>query len=258
MYDCGEQVDQVKFTFDCWPNCREIEYCLNSRRINNCFACVGLKDKKYCILNKQYSKEKYYKMIEKIKEHMNEMPFTDKKGNFYKYGEYFPIEFSPFAYNETIINDEFPLNKEEAEKLGFVWRDFNRRKYESTIIVSSIPESILEVNENIIKETIECLGCKKAYRITLDELQFLKTLNLPIPRYCVDCRFTRRQNFMVPPLLKDGSCMCSGEYSLNGIYKNTQIHDVHGKEKCLNIFKTAYDIDKEIIYCEKCYQQEVY
>lgn len=255
---CGEQVDKLKFCFECWPGCQELEYCINMRRSKNCFGCVGLKDKQYCIFNKQYEKAEYISLVEKIKQHMDQMPYVDKRGNIYKYGEFFPVEFSPFAYNETIINDQFPLNKESAEKDGFVWRDQNRKEYETTIAAADLPQSILEVDEAVTKEIIGCLDCKKAYRINPNEFQFLKNLNSPLPRHCVDCRFVRRQKFMVPPLLKAAVCMCKGEHSINSIYQNTQKHDSHGNAPCRNIFQTAYDVEKEIIYCEKCYQQEVY
>ena len=43
---------------------------------------------------------------------MNEMPYKDKKGNIYKYGEFFPAELSPFFYNETTAQEYFPLTKE--------------------------------------------------------------------------------------------------------------------------------------------------
>jgi hypothetical protein len=93
------------------------------RRSKNCFGCVSLRDKQYCIFNKQYTKEEYFPLREKIIKNMNEMPYVDKKGNIYKYGEFFPIEISPFAYNETLLNDHFPLNKKEAEDRGFIWRE---------------------------------------------------------------------------------------------------------------------------------------
>ncbi|MBI4059569.1 hypothetical protein HY406_00725, partial [Candidatus Giovannonibacteria bacterium] len=62
------------------------------------FACIGLRNKSYCILNKQYTKEEYEKLVPKIIEHMNQMPYIDKKGRVYKYGEFFPPELSPFSY----------------------------------------------------------------------------------------------------------------------------------------------------------------
>ncbi|MEK7482239.1 MAG: hypothetical protein AAB620_00390, partial [Patescibacteria group bacterium] len=51
---------------------------------SNLFACIGLRNKQYCILNKQYSKEEYGALVPRIIEHMNTMPYTDKKGRVYK------------------------------------------------------------------------------------------------------------------------------------------------------------------------------
>ena len=254
---CGEGIDQLKFCYTCYPNCRELEYCMNVRRCQNCFGCVGLRDKQYCIFNKQFTKEDYYLLVEKIKKHMDDMPYLDKRGNIYRYGEFFPVEFSPFAYNETLLYDQIPLNKEVVEEMGFMWREPNRREYETTMNASDLPNSIKETNENILKEIIACENCKKAYRILSNEFNFLKNLNLPLPRYCMDCRFLRRQKFIAPPVFKKAECMCGGEYSTDSNYKNTQIH-THGKEKCPSSFETAYNEDKNIIYCEKCYQAEVY
>jgi hypothetical protein len=261
IYECmvvGEQVYQLKFCFECWPSCQELEYCINMRRSKNCFGCVGMKDKQYCIFNKQYKKEDYFNLVEKIKLQMNEMPYTDKMGNIYKYGEFFPVELSPFAYNETLVHDQFPSSRENAEKDGFVWREQNRKLYETTISAESLPQSIKGVSEEITNEVIACINCAKAFQVNISEFQFLKNLNLPLPRLCIDCRFSRRQKFMVPPYLKKSSCMCAGDTSTDLVYKNTQKHNLHGDNLCPNMFETAYNIEKEIIYCEKCYQQEVY
>ena len=69
----------VKFGNCVWHNYGSfyLDTCENS---NNLFGCVGLKNKSYCILNKQYSKEEYEALLPKIIAHMNKMPFVDKKG----------------------------------------------------------------------------------------------------------------------------------------------------------------------------------
>ena len=82
------------------------------------FGCVGLRSTNYCILNKQYSKEEYKTMIPKVIAHMNEMPYTDSKGKTYTYGEFFPAELSPFAYNESLAQEYYPLDKATAEEQG--------------------------------------------------------------------------------------------------------------------------------------------
>jgi hypothetical protein len=53
-------------------------------------------------------------MVEKIKKHMDEMPYIDSRGLIYKYGEFFPSSMSPFGYNETVCAIHMPLSKEEA------------------------------------------------------------------------------------------------------------------------------------------------
>ncbi|MGC9603325.1 MAG: hypothetical protein ABSF47_02545 [Minisyncoccia bacterium] len=99
---------------------RYTEYCSKSSHL---FACIGLRSKQYCILNKQYSKDEYESLVPKIIAHMNTQPYIDQKGRIYRYGEFFPPELSPFAYNETIAQEYFPLTKGEAEKQGYRWKD---------------------------------------------------------------------------------------------------------------------------------------
>jgi len=43
------------------------DYCMNCQ---NCFGCAGLKNQQYCILNKQYTKEEYEKLVPQIIEKM--------------------------------------------------------------------------------------------------------------------------------------------------------------------------------------------
>jgi hypothetical protein len=52
-------------------------------------------------LNKKYSKEDYETLLPKIIDHMK------KTG---EWGEFFPMEISPFKYEETKAVDYFPKN----------------------------------------------------------------------------------------------------------------------------------------------------
>ncbi len=234
---CGEGSFNLKFCFNCWGESRDLEYCSYCVGSVDCFGCVGLKKKQYCILNKQYTKEQYFQLREQIINHMNEMPLTDSLGRDYKYGEFFPADFSPLAYNESLAQDYVPLDKEEAISKGFLWRDPNIREFQITTEGKNLPDLINNVSEDILKEIIACDSCKRAYRIVLDELQFYKKIGLPLPHKCHNCRFLDRYKFINSPKLYHRSCM---------------------KENCQNEFETTYAPDRpEIIYCEKCYQQEV-
>jgi len=254
----GHSSYNLKFCFHCWPACRDSEYSQYLFSSSDCFGCISLKKKQYCILNKQYTKEEYFRMVEKIKKHMDEMPYIDSQGLIYKYGEFFPIEFSPLGYNNTIAIQHFPITKEEAKKRGYSWIEVPHGEYVITKKVFELPDSIEEVDDSILKEIIECENCKNAYRILENELIFLRNEKLPIPTLCHDCRYERRINDRLKINLYERSCMCFGETDNTKTYQNTIKH-FHGNESCSEKFKTGYSPDsKEIVYCEKCYQQEVY
>lgn len=256
--ECGDNSYNVKFSRNCWPSCKNLEYCMDMFSSSDCFGCVGLKKKQYCILNKQYSKDEYFALVEKIKKHMNELPYIDSQKLVYKYGEFFPIEFSYLGYNNTVAFQHFPLTKEEAEKKGYSWVEIPRGEYKITKKSEDLPDCISDVSDEITKEVIECENCKKAYRILEDELIFLKKENLPLPAMCPDCRYERRITDRLKVHLYKRSCMCAGEFDETGVYKNTAIHE-HGSDICGEEFKTGYPTNHpEIIYCEKCYQKEVY
>ena len=256
--ECGENSYNNKFCRNCWPACRNLEYCVHLFSSSDCFGCVGLKKKQYCILNKQYTKEKYEELVPKIKKHMDEMPYIDSQRIVYKYGELFPTEFSPFGYNNTLAFQHFPLTKKEAEEKGYGWLEVERGEYAITKKADKLPDSIGDVLDEIIKEVIECEKCKNAFRILENELIFLKKEKLPLPHLCSECRHERRISDRLTLHLYERFCTCAGKTDSTGVYKNTVKH-LHGEEPCGEEFKTGYPPDHpEIVYCEKCYQQEVY
>jgi hypothetical protein len=227
----------LKFSIECWPNMRDSEYCIFCKDSSNLFACVGLNKKEYCIFNKQYTKEEYFRLREKIIDHMNKISYTDKGGRVYHYGEFFPIEFSPFAYNQTLAFDHFPLSKEGALQAGYSWEDSKPQEYQITMNAVDLPDTIEEVNDDILNAIISCADCKKAYRIIKQELDFLKREKIPLPHYCIACRHFYRIAQRLPSKLWHRKCMKPG---------------------CNNEFETSYAPDRpEIVYCESCYNQEV-
>jgi len=265
-HSCGLGTQNMKFCLLCYESVHDLEYsiyCINGSE--NLFGCVGLRKKQYCILNKQYTKEEYKKMVEKIKKHMDEMPYVDKKGRVYKYGEYFPIEFSPFAYNTTMAQEYFPLSKEQAEKENYRWENTAERNYKIDFEIGGLPDDIKEVENDIVGKVIACEHegkcnqlCTTAFKIVEDELNFYRKMNLPLPRLCPNCRTFDRLKQRTGIELYERECMCAGNADNANTYKNTVVH-THQESPCGEKFKTGYSPDRpEIVYCEKCYQQEVY
>ena len=251
----GIGVERCYEIFDCTQNSRLLSchtvynsvdafYCINCHASSHLFACIGLRNKQHCILNKQYTKEEYEALVPKIISHMNDMPYTDKKGRVYKYGEFFPTELSPFAYNETIAQEYFPLTKQQAQEQGYLWKDPEPRNYQITIKSQDLPDNIKDVEDSILKEIIGCAHqgrcneqCTEAFRIIPQELAFYRRMNLPLPRLCPNCRHYQRLKQRNPLKLWKRQCQAPG---------------------CSNTFETSYAPDRpETIYCEQCYLREV-
>lgn len=231
---CGENAYNLKFSWDCWPNVRDSEYSMHLKSCSDCFGCIGLRSKQYCILNKQYTKEEYFEMMEKIKKHMDEMTYVDKKGNVYKYGEFFPVELSPFGYNNTATFDQLPITKEEAQNQNYSWIEIERGEYRITIDGKDLPDDINNADDNITKEVLGCRKCGNAYKIMPDELSFLKRESLPLPNICSECRHERRISDRLRFRLFEHEC-----------------------DKCHTKITTPFDPQNgDIVYCESCYQQE--
>lgn len=255
----GDGLNKLKFCYSCYPDCRDMEYCLSCHSSSYLFACIGLHKKQYCIFNKQYTKEQYEELVPKIKQHMNDTPFTDSRGLVYKYGEFFPAEFSLFGYNVTIAQEYFPLKKEEAEKLNYIWFDLVHGDYKPSVKAKDLPDHVKDVNDDVLSEVIECANepqgtCQGSgvFRMIPSELKFYKGQNIPLPRLCPDCRHHERIKQRNPMKLHKRRCMCDHKN-----YENDQEHK-HGDKPCPNKFETTYAPNrKEIIYCKSCYQREI-
>jgi len=247
MYECnsvGIQCSNIRFSSESWEQLINAEYCHNCISSSNLFGCVGLIKKQYCILNKQYTKEQYEEIVPKIRKHMMDMPFIDKMGRVIRYGEFFPCDMTPFAYNETIAQEYFPKTKEEALKDGYRWIDVDKKNYIPTIMGDSLPKTIKEVDDSILNEVIGCIHkgecneqCTVAFKIIPDELQFYRANNIHLPELCPNCRHYERLANRNPVKLWHRNCMNKG---------------------CTNQFETTYSPERpEIVYCKQCYQNEV-
>lgn len=229
----GDIASNIKFSV--WNyNVTNLEFCFGCHSSNNMFGCVGIRKGEYCILNKKYSKEKYLEITEKLRKQMMEIPYVDKIGRKYFYGEMLPSELSPWTYNESSGMEWFPLKKEEALKEGFTWRDVEPKDYQDATV--KIPEHIKDVKDDILKEILKCESCGKNYRLIKMEIDFYRRFNLPIPYDCPLCRDRARTKLLNPIEIHDRQCA-----------------------KCSKDIKTSWSADKpEIVYCAECYKQEVY
>ena len=162
-----------------WSNrCRYCEYVDQCFDCEYCFGCVGLKNKRYCILNKQYSKEEYEALRERIIESMK------KEG---MYGDFFPYDLAYSGYNLSVAQIYFPKKKEEALAFGAAWEDVSDAHHEG-MPTSELPDDIKDADENITAQPLICPETGYRFNIAPRELAFHREMNIPLPRVHPDAR----------------------------------------------------------------------
>jgi len=209
----------------CWT-VSDSFYCVNCDNAKNNFGCVSLKKKSFCVLNKQYEEGEYKKLVERI--------ITDMKTRG-EWGEFMPPEFSPFGYNESAAAGHFPLTEAEVKAKGWPWQEKMPGTFGQETI-KEVADDIKEVKDEITKEVLACQRCGKNYKFINQEFNFYQKQNLPLPLFCPDCRHSARISQRGPRHLWPRNC-----------------------EKCNREVRSVYAPDRpERVYCEECYQKEIY
>jgi hypothetical protein len=214
------QVMSTNGTYDCafclyifYSN--NLRYCEQCYNCQDCFGCVGLRNKRFCIFNKQYTESEYHDLKAKIIAHMQ------KTG---EWGEFFPQELSPFAYNETLAHEYLP----ETEGYRFVDpidpSDVNS-------VISEVPADIKDVSDDILSGYLICEKTGRPYKIFKKELEFYRRMNLPVAKICPDERYSQRLLRRPKRSLNERHCT-----------------------KCQQKVLSSYCADRpEKILCESCY-----
>lgn len=241
-----------------------IDYCFDMEWCEDCLFCVWLRNKKYCILNKQYTKQEYFKLREEI---VNHLKYTGK------WGENIAFSSSPFPYNDTLSYDIFKVNKviysdgkeeiidENAvwtvnvlwdsfisdaiydmwwnEKIKIKWRTKNKEINipENMKILKS--ENIANINQvwnDILDKTIICEESGRPFRIIKQELDYLKKKWFPIPRV--------HQENRIDKILSDRPKWQMHVWICDNCHKES-----------LTVFKNK---PKYKVFCPACYKQFMY
>lgn len=231
VYECnggGYGMHQVLFSNHCWNNVSSLLYCESCfPSVRDCFGCFGLRQAKYCIFNKQYTKEEYEVLVPKIIDHMR------KSG---EYGEFFDPGISAYDYNESLAGEFFPMTQQEVQKRGWPWREEAASKEQYLGPERSIPETINEAGDDISECIFRCEKTGKPYRIIEQELRLCRRLGVPPPKKCPAQRHLDRVAQRNPRKLWQRECT-----------------------KCSKDIETTYAPERpEIVYCERCYLDTVY
>lgn len=198
--------------------CRDVYYSKAMTSSSDCFGCVGLAHKKYCIMNKQYTKEEYETLVPRIINSMRSMG---------EWGEFFPISLSPFGYNETLAQDFLPLTRKEVLERGWQWHE---EEISVASTISTIPDRV-EMADNLQDAVYTCDTCSRGYKIIPQEVALLLKLGIGPPRHCFACRIRTLIKRRNPMQLWKRKCMrCSEE-----------------------IETTFSPAAEEVVWCLRCY-----
>jgi len=228
LYECidsGYSEYNLRFCLNILNQVSFLTYCDSCfTGCSHLFGCVGLKRKNFCILNKEYSEADYHLLKDKIISHMKATG---------EWGDFFPAKLSWIPYNLSTASSFFPLTKEQALERGYTWHEADKKDYlPQTAIVADI---IVCVPDSITKEILSCSSCKKNYRIVQQELLFYRTLSLPIPDNCWECRHKERISSRSPRKIWDQEC-----------------------NSCNISIQAAYDPARgEKIFCDSCYLESL-
>ena len=210
-------------------NCLEVEYCFECSDCKYCFGCSGLKKKRYCILNKQYTESEYWKMLDEIKTEML------KEGI---YGDFISLSNSFFYYQDTYAQAMLPLSKEKADALGARWKTSEtlvETKGLKILSASDVPDNIADVADEILNTAIICKETGKPFRIVKAELDFYRKQMIPVPVFHPQERLLKRFQKRNPYVLWQSKCL-----------------------NCRKEITTTYDPARKLkVYCEECYHTEV-
>ncbi|MFZ2620027.1 MAG: hypothetical protein WAX89_04060 [Alphaproteobacteria bacterium] len=229
VYECQNIVDGATssaFCYMCANGLANAYYSMECYSCDSIFGCVGLKRKKYCILNKQYTQAEYEALLPKIIAHMQATG---------EWGQFLPAYVSAFGYNESAAAEYFPLSEQQAGDMGFNWSEFTPPlpHVEKLVTVAMHPQlpRARGMSDELVNWAIECAETGKPFQIMPMELAFYRAHDLPIPTLHPRQRLRHRLSQKTRRQLFERSCTACGTH-LKTTFAHTR---------------------PEKVVCEKCY-----
>ncbi|MBI2485212.1 hypothetical protein HYW18_03645 [Candidatus Uhrbacteria bacterium] len=213
MYECCDMLSgsQNRFCFRTWRSIG-MEYSLNCYDCEHCFGCVGLRHKKFCILNQQYDEANYWQKLDELK-----CAMLDRG----EYGEFFPAAFSEPGF-------QFSMGDLYAEYLPDELRAHGAPMYE-TSIGSTTPDLLSPDDlpdraddpawENFINKSVLDPILHRPFVVTQAELAFCRKQNVAVPSEHPFLSMKNRFRFSNGP--REEQAMCEKCHAEVTTYRNS-------------------------------------
>ncbi len=268
LVDCIWTSNSSKSWFLSFASWNNSFYLMDVRFSDNCLLSSWFQNQEYTIFNKKYKKSEYEniasKIIEKIKKE-------------WIWWDFFPSDFSPFPYNDTIANDYYPVKYlvflDQNKKI--IKREVNNEDWEWTVY-------ILE-SENFISKAVLDLGWEEKINIKWrtkeneteipKEINVIKAKNLPeniseitndILKSIIICKKSKRPFRIIEEELKFYK---KYNLPLPRLHPEIRYQNRFNKRPKNNLFlKECNKCNKEVlsawnnekVICEECYLKETY
>ena len=222
--------NNLKFCLQCRQS-SNLEFCCECHNCQDCFACFGLKNKKYYILNKQYSENDYWALVDKIKCQMLASG---------EYGQFLPLKIGWVPYNDSSASVDFPLPEIEIKQRHWPFQEEVKSEIDlskiKSVAANDLPDDIKDAAEDILEKAIICGATSKPFKLTKFELDFYRNYNLPVPTEHPSERIKNHlRDFRHPYKLWKDICF-----------------------SCQKEINSGWDPAKKYkVYCETCYLREV-
>lgn len=177
----GDGAENVRNSVDCWNKVSDLDYCSHCENSSHLFCCVGIRNKSFCIFNKQYSEKEYFELKAKIIEHLR----------YHKsWGHFFTPGFCGLAYNVSAAQVFMPLGRAPAKLMGFRWDDeqenigasdlLNEASSES--VLQAVPEELSELEAISSKSIFVCEISAESVYFCAEEISLYKEFKLAPPK----------------------------------------------------------------------------
>ncbi|MBI4598773.1 hypothetical protein HY734_01085 [Candidatus Uhrbacteria bacterium] len=200
---------RVKFALSLNANCLDCEYSESCFNCEHCFGCVGLRHKKFHILNRPYSEEDYWKTIDALKCAMLE------RG---EYGELPPARFSTQVCKGSGAGVIYNITDAECRRLGAAEFDAFSEGAEGPSVDSASIRKLEDLPDRIDGPAIAewagkpLIDAKMGRRFAYlkPELELYAKLGIAPPRSHPTSRLISLYREMNTPVLEDASCASCG------------------------------------------------
>ncbi|MDA1038209.1 MAG: hypothetical protein O2877_00795 [bacterium] len=160
--------------------CEQSEYLFGCIDCVNCFGCIGIKNKQFCILNKQYSEEDYWNLVDQLKCQLLE------DGS---YGEYFPTTMATTYVPENGAVLYAGASESDMRALGGLVFDpesegatgKDRVDLAMARRVEEIPDSIDDLSDDWIGVPIYDSHTKRTFAFLKPEVEYYRKMRIAPP-----------------------------------------------------------------------------